>query len=80
MTISAITAQASEYEQTAKADKRTSATEFEALLIAQMLKSARAESENYTELMRDVAEQQLSAVLAAGGGLGLAKLVMDGLD
>jgi flagellar protein FlgJ len=66
---------------------KDTAQQFEALLISQMLKSARESNssggggEDKTgDSMLDMAEQQLSQVLAAGGGLGLAKLVIQGIS
>ena len=65
---------------------REVAREFEALLIAQLVKSMRGaggwlESGSETEgLMVEIAEQQLARALAAGGGLGLAELVAEGLE
>lgn len=59
------------------------AKQFEALLIAQMLRSAREETEDQdstASTMQDVADQQFSQVLANHGGLGLARLVVTGLQ
>lgn len=70
-------------ESTAKA-----ACQFEALLIGQLLKSAReaggsgwmgTDSGDADAGMIELAEQQLSQALAARGGFGLAKLVTEGL-
>ena len=65
------------------------ATQFEALLIGEVLKSAREadgsgwmgtdEDEAGSTLM-DVSEQQISQALASGGGLGLAKMISAGLS
>jgi Rod binding domain-containing protein len=60
------------------------AKQFEGLLIAQMLRSARevagSESDDPTaETMFDVAGQQFAQMLADRGGLGLAKLIAKGL-
>jgi Rod binding domain-containing protein len=64
------------------------ASQFEALLIGQFLKSAReasgsgwmgTDSEDADAGMIELAEQQLSQALATRGGLGLAKLVTEGL-
>lgn len=65
-----------------KTDKilRDSAEQFEALLIAQLLKAARDEcTSGDTESIRDMAEQQLSAIMAKNGGLGLGTLITQGL-
>lgn len=68
---------------------KDTAAQFEALLIAQMMKSAResssggwgGESEDKAGgSMLDLAEQQMAQLLAAGGGLGLAKLVIQGIS
>jgi Rod binding domain-containing protein len=59
------------------------AKQFEALMIAQMLRTARENTEDEdssTSTMLDVADQQFSQVLANNGGLGLAKLIVKGLD
>jgi Rod binding domain-containing protein len=65
------------------------ATQFEALLIGEVLKSAREadgsgwmgtdEDEAGSTLM-EVSEQQISQALATGGGLGLAKMISAGLS
>jgi Rod binding domain-containing protein len=65
------------------------ATDFEALLIAQMLKSAResgggvtgdadAQDETNSTLI-ELGEQQLAQALSSSGGLGIAKMVVAGL-
>ena len=59
------------------------AKQFEALMIAQMLRTARenTEDENSTSSsMLDLADQQFSQVLANNGGLGLANLVVKGIN
>ncbi len=65
------------------------AKEFEALLIEEMLKSARAggsgdwmgDSEDQSgSALSEMAEQQFAQLLAANGGVGLAKLVANGLS
>jgi len=64
------------------------AEQFESLLIAQMLQSARSaaredfgdgEEETQTSTVLDIAEQQFAQVMAHKGGLGLARLVTQGL-
>jgi Rod binding domain-containing protein len=65
------------------------AMDFEALLIAQMLKSAREsgggmtgdgdEQDETNSTMVELGEQQLAQALSANGGLGLAKMVIAGL-
>jgi Rod binding domain-containing protein len=65
------------------------AKQFEALLIEQMLQSARAggsggwmnESEDESgSALSELAEQQFAQALAANGGIGLAKLVANSLS
>jgi Rod binding domain-containing protein len=67
---------------------KKSATQFEALLIGEVLKSARAsdgsgwmdtDEDDAGSILSEVSEQQLSQALAAGGGLGLAKTIATGL-
>ncbi len=63
------------------------AKQFEALLIGQMLKSAREsgsgslgdDDDSSGETMLDVADQQFSQVLANNGGFGMARLLVQGL-
>lgn len=65
------------------------ATDFEALLIAQMLKSAREsgggmngdqdEQDETNSPMLELGEQQLAQVLSNNGGLGIAKMVIAGM-
>jgi Rod binding domain-containing protein len=65
------------------------ATDFEALLIAQMLKSVREtgggmtgdadEQDETNSTMLELGEQQLAQALANSGGLGIAKMVIAGL-
>ncbi len=61
------------------------ARDFEALLIGQMLKSAREAGESDEEekdpnsTMIDFGEQQFAQALASSGGFGIAKMVVAGL-
>lgn len=64
------------------------ATEFEALLIGQILKSARESGEggwmgtdsgDADSSVVELAEQQLASALSSQGGLGLGKLIQQGL-
>ena len=58
------------------------AKQFEALMIGQMLRTARENTEDPDSsgsTMLDLADQQFSQVLANNGGLGLATLVVKGL-
>jgi len=67
-----------------KAKLKDAAGKFEAMLIAQMLKSARktdsggwsGEADESTSSMMDMAEQQLADMLGAQGGLGIAQMVV----
>jgi Rod binding domain-containing protein len=59
------------------------AKQFEALMIAQMLRTARENTEDEdssASTMLDVADQQFSQVLSNNGGLGLATLIVKGLN
>ena len=62
------------------------AEQFEALLMGQILRSARQNNPGWGgedpsgECATDYAEQQFSAVLARQGGLGLAAMIVKGLD
>ena len=63
------------------------AQQFEALLMSQILRSARESSgwlgddaDSSAECATDYAEQQFAAVLAQQGGLGLASLIAKGLE
>jgi flagellar protein FlgJ len=69
---------------------RQAATDFEALLLGQMLKSARetsgggltAEDDEDSEAnstMIELGEQQFAQALASSGGFGIAKIVVTGL-
>jgi Rod binding domain-containing protein len=61
------------------------ATDFEALLIAQMLRSAHGEgAESWSgdsagSSLIDLSEQQFAQALAEQGGLGIGKMVLAGL-
>jgi Rod binding domain-containing protein len=63
------------------------ATQFESLLIGEMLRSAREssaddgdESNIEKQTMLDVADQQFAQVLAKNGGIGIAKVIVQGLN
>jgi flagellar protein FlgJ len=66
---------------------RDAAQQFEALLIGQILRSAREGGSGWFsdgedpagEIATDYAEQQFAAVLAQQGGLGLADMIAKGL-
>ena len=60
---------------------RKAATDFEALLIAQLLRSARESGESgEADAVMETAENQFASILAANGGLGLAAVVTKGLS
>ena len=66
---------------------RDGAQQFEALLMGQVLRSARqgnagwlGEEDSSAECATDYAEQQFAAVLASQGGLGMADLIAKGLE
>jgi flagellar protein FlgJ len=61
------------------------AQQFEALMIGQMLRSVREaaqdqDSDSSGETMMDLADQQLSQLLARNGGMGLAQMIVKGLN
>lgn len=73
---------------TPEAKIKTASKEFEALLIGQILKSAResgdggwlgTDSEDADSSVLELAEQQIASSLSAQGGLGLGKLIQQGL-
>jgi Rod binding domain-containing protein len=85
----AAAAGAGEVPQAAPRKIKDAAVEFESLLMGQLLKCIReAESEGWLgggedqagATMMEVAEEHLARVLAAQGGLGLANLVVAGLE
>jgi Rod binding domain-containing protein len=70
-------------------DAAEAARQFEALLIGQMLRTAHesgsdgglgASEDSTGDTMWDVSAQQFAQVLANNGGLGLARLISQGLD
>ncbi len=74
--------------QPAPKNAAEAAKQFEAILIAQMLRTAHqsssgslgGEEDSSADTMFDVAGQQFAQVMANNGGLGLAKMVMQGLQ
>ena len=63
------------------------AKQFESLLIGEMLRSVREstaddedECDNTKQTMLDVADQQFAQVLASNGGLGMARMIVHGLQ
>jgi Rod binding domain-containing protein len=73
--------------QTKPKNAAEAAKQFEAILIAQMLRTAHESSggslddsdSSSSNTMFDVAGQQFAQVLSNNGGLGLAKMITDGL-
>jgi Rod binding domain-containing protein len=67
---------------------KDAAQQFESLLIAQILHTAHESgsgwlgsgSDSSSDSLGDFAEQQLAAVMAKNGGLGLAKMIAEGLE
>lgn len=66
---------------------REAVVEFEALLLAQMLKTMREDrgwmgtgEDHAGASMLEIAEEHLARVLASHGGLGLARLIEEGLQ
>lgn len=64
------------------------ASEFEALLIAQMLRSAREsaaadsddDQDDANSSLKELSEQQFAQALANSGGLGIANIVVAGIS
>lgn len=86
MPVSRITKSNSARDTPEKVQK--AAKEFEALLIGQMLKSVRESSfgggwgtgDQAGDVALEMAEQQMSQLLASNGGLGLARVITKGLE
>jgi Rod binding domain-containing protein len=73
-------------EANAPKDNKHVAEQFESLLIAQMLRSARAGEgwfgtgeDSTAESAMGLAEEQFASAMAAQGGLGLSRLIAEGL-
>ena len=75
-------------EQPTPKTAEEAAKQFESLLIAQMLKSARdsgwksddGDSDSQNETMLDLADQQFAQMLAQKGGLNLSRMILQGLE
>ena len=83
MTVGAMTPATLDTATTQSTKVEGAAKQFEALMIAQMLRTARENTEDQDSsgsTMLDLADQHFSQVLANNGGLGLAKLVVKGLN
>jgi Rod binding domain-containing protein len=71
------------FQEPGKADDpakiRDAAEQFEALLIGQLLRSARETSQEKGDAATEFAEQHMANCLAHSGGLGLATMIACGL-
>lgn len=77
------------FSEQSPAKIRDAARQFEALLIEQMLKSARdsgsgdwagTREDPTGSTMTEMADQQFAQLLASKGGMGLSKMIVDGLE
>jgi len=67
---------------------RAAAQQFEGLLLAQILRTSHesgsgwlgSDSDSSSDCATDYAEEQLASAMAQQGGLGLAKLIAEGLE
>jgi peptidoglycan hydrolase FlgJ len=59
---------------------RDAAQQFEALLLGQILRGAREGGGSSSDCALEYAEQQFATVMARSGGLGLASLIVKGLE
>jgi Rod binding domain-containing protein len=88
MTLDSIAMRPLETTSPTKSSPTEIASDFEALLIGQMLKSARSDSDGWfgtgedssSASLIEMAEDQIAKVLAKGGGLGLAGMITKSLD
>src|ERR1700761_5146876 len=85
---SLLTSSSSKATQDSPEAIKKAASQFEALLVGEIMKSARegdgsgwlgTDDDEAGSTMSDLSEQQFSQALASGGGLGLAKLISAGL-
>ena len=90
LTSSALAAVGAVHPKDSPSKVSKAATDFEALLLEQMLHSAResagmglaaddTENNESNSSLVDLGEQQFAQALAANGGLGIAKMVIAGL-
>lgn len=63
-----------------QAEIQDAAEKFEALLLSQILRSARESGEEKGDSATEFAEQHLASALAHNGGLGLAAMISKGLS
>ena len=62
---------------------RKSATDFEAMLLNQLMSAARLDAgdeDQANSSLKELGEQQFAQALASSGGLGIAKMVVAGLE
>jgi peptidoglycan hydrolase FlgJ len=88
--VSAMTAAAAGIPETPQAKPKSvegAAKQFESLLIGEMLRSNREataddddEGDNTKQTMLDLADQQFAKLMANNGGLGMAKMIVSGLN
>jgi Rod binding domain-containing protein len=89
--ISSLTTLATAGKSSNKPDKiKDAAEQFEGLMFAELLKTAResggsgwlgtGDNDEAGATSIDLAEQQLASAMAKGGGLGLTKLITQGLQ
>jgi peptidoglycan hydrolase FlgJ len=85
--ITSATAALADAAQPKPRSAENAARQFEALLIGEMMKSVREstaddedENDNSKQTMLDVADQQFAQVLANNGGLGMARMIVAGLN
>jgi Rod binding domain-containing protein len=83
MTLHALTSATLDTATAAPNKVEGAAKQFEALMIAQMLRTARENTEDHESsgsTMLDLADQQFSQLIANNGGLGLTKLIVKGIN
>lgn len=83
MNVASLSATTALPEQSKAKNVADAAAQFEAILIAQMLRSVQENSQSDDPAgapMLDLANQHLAELLAKNGGLGLSKLIAKGLE
>lgn len=87
--VAALSVDAASSEYAKPRNEAEAARQFEALLIGQMLRTAHesgaggalgSDEDSSAQTMWDVSAQQFAQVLANNGGLGLARLITQGLE
>lgn len=89
MDVSLVVPRADQAPEVKVQNERAAAEQFEALLIGQLLRAARESSgsggwlgtgeDRSSESIAEYAEQQVAGLLSSSGGLGLARLIQQGL-